>query len=321
MDGVLLLDDAVDGARAGEGGSDLRRHGLEVLRALRRHRRCDERAGRHGPVGRGGRVLLRPALDRRTRAADADPIDGRPAAVVRRRSARSADDRRPARLQEAARLVPRQSSGSRPAHHLHGASPHHGGPRRLLAIPSRERLERVLRYMLDEREFLSPFGIRSRVAHSRVASVHPPVQRRRASPRLLSWRIDDSAVRRKLELARTDLAAAELSCSWKRSSAITTSTANAFTVECPTGSGRHLTLEQVAREISRRVASIFLRDESGRRPCYGHDSRHASDPHWRDLMLFHEYFHAETGRGCGASHQTGWTALAARFIAERSGPL
>jgi hypothetical protein len=93
---------------------------------------------------------------------------------------------------------------------------------------------------------------------------------------------------------------------------------NAFTVECPTGSGRHLTLEQVAREISRRVSSIFLRDESGRRPCYGNDTRHASDPYWRDLMVFHEYFHADTGRGCGASHQTGWTALAARFIAERA---
>jgi hypothetical protein len=93
---------------------------------------------------------------------------------------------------------------------------------------------------------------------------------------------------------------------------------NELTVECPTGSGRQLTLEQVAREISRRVASLFLRNESGRRPCMGADSRHADDPHWRDLMLFHEYFHAETGRGCGASHQTGWTALAGRFIAERS---
>jgi hypothetical protein len=81
-----------------------------------------------------------------------------------------------------------------------------------------------------------------------------------------------------------------------------------------------LTLEQVAREISRRVASLFLRDGSGHRPCFGTDRKYADDPHWRDLMQFHEYFHAETGRGCGASHQTGWTALAERFIAERAAP-
>ena len=87
-----------------------------------------------------------------------------------------------------------------------------------------------------------------------------------------------------------------------------------LTVECPTGSGRDLTLHQVAREISRRVASIFLRDSAGHRPCHGGDSRYADDPHWRDLLLFHEYFHGDTGRGCGASHQTGWSALATRFI-------
>ena len=81
------------------------------------------------------------------------------------------------------------------------------------------------------------------------------------------------------------------------------------------GSGRQLTLRQVATEISCRLASLFLRDASGRRPCHGDDRRYADDPHWRDL-LFHEYFHGDTGRGCGASHQTGWTALAARFIDE-----
>ena len=75
-----------------------------------------------------------------------------------------------------------------------------------------------------------------------------------------------------------------------------------------------MNLQQVAREISRRLASIFLPDATGRRPCHGDDARYADDPHWRDLVLFHEYFHGDTGRGCGASHQTGWTALAARFI-------
>jgi hypothetical protein len=87
-------------------------------------------------------------------------------------------------------------------------------------------------------------------------------------------------------------------------------------VECPTGSGRWMTLKEVAKEIASRVARLFLPDPSGRRPCHGADRRWADDPHWRDLVLFHEYFHAETGRGLGASHQTGWTSLAARFVAE-----
>ena len=87
-------------------------------------------------------------------------------------------------------------------------------------------------------------------------------------------------------------------------------------VEFPTGSGRTMNLQQVAQELSRRLARIFLPDQKGRRPCHGADDRFASDPHWRDLLLFHEYFHGETGRGLGASHQTGWTALVARCIAD-----
>jgi hypothetical protein len=85
-------------------------------------------------------------------------------------------------------------------------------------------------------------------------------------------------------------------------------------VECPTGSGQWLTLGEVARELSGRLARIFLADSDGHRPCHAGDQRFAQDPHWRDLVLFHEYFHGETGRGVGASHQTGWTALAIRFI-------
>jgi Mannosylglycerate hydrolase MGH1-like glycoside hydrolase domain len=200
------------------------------------------------------------------------------------------------------------------------ASSHHGGQQRLLAIPSHDRLERVLRYMLDEREFLSPFGIRS---VSRIHESHPFILRFNSDEHRLDYSPGESTTalfggnsnwRGPIWLPLNYLLVEAL----ERYHHFYGS---AFTVECPTGSGRHMTLEQVAREISRRVASIFLRDESGRRPCYGNDLRHASDPHWRDLMLFHEYFHAETGRGCGASHQTGWTALAARFIAERSGPL
>ncbi|MEA2698541.1 MAG: hypothetical protein QOI66_2812 [Myxococcales bacterium] len=89
-------------------------------------------------------------------------------------------------------------------------------------------------------------------------------------------------------------------------------------VECPTGSGRHLTLGEVAREIAGRLAGIFLADGDGFRPCHGRDERFARDPHWRNLVLFHEYFHGETGRGVGASHQTGWTALAIRFIEDQA---
>jgi hypothetical protein len=80
-------------------------------------------------------------------------------------------------------------------------------------------------------------------------------------------------------------------------------------VECPTRSGRMLTLLQVARELESRLLKLFIPDETGRRPCHGDDSRYRDDPHWRELALFYEYFHGETGRGCGASHQTGWTAL------------
>ena len=171
--------------------------------------------------------------------------------------------------------------------------------------------------MLDEREFLSPFGIRS---VSRIHESHPFILRVNGTQHRLDYAPGEATTglfggnsnwRGPIWLPMNFLLVEALERYHHFYG-------NGFTVECPTGSGQHLTLEQVAREISRRVASIFLRDRTGRRPCYGHDDRHAADPHWRDLMIFHEYFHAETGRGCGASHQTGWTALAARFIAEQS---
>ena len=87
-----------------------------------------------------------------------------------------------------------------------------------------------------------------------------------------------------------------------------------FTVECPTGSGKRMTLYDVAREITRRLSSIFTRDESGRRAVYGGTKKFQNDPHWRDLILFYEYFHGDNGAGLGASHQTGWTGLVARFL-------
>ena len=87
-----------------------------------------------------------------------------------------------------------------------------------------------------------------------------------------------------------------------------------FTVECPTGSGRKMNLYQVAEELTRRAASIFLRNEKGRRPVYGGSQLFQKDPHWRDLLLFYEYFHGDNGAGLGASHQTGWTGIIARAI-------
>ena len=87
-----------------------------------------------------------------------------------------------------------------------------------------------------------------------------------------------------------------------------------FTVECPTGSGNRMTLFEVAREISRRLSSIFLKDGSGRRPVYGGTAKFRQDPHWRDLVLFYEYFHGDNGAGLGASHQTGWTGVIARLM-------
>jgi hypothetical protein len=87
-----------------------------------------------------------------------------------------------------------------------------------------------------------------------------------------------------------------------------------FKVECPTGSGKMMTLYQVAEELSRRLANIFLKDSSGRRPVYGGTQKFQEDPHWRDLILFYEYFHGDNGAGLGASHQTGWTGIVARMM-------
>src|SRR6185369_5346878 len=89
---------------------------------------------------------------------------------------------------------------------------------------------------------------------------------------------------------------------------------DSFKIECPTGSGRLMNLFEVSMEIARRLTRIFLRDESGRRPVYGGTEKFQDDPHWRDYVLFYEYFHGDNGAGLGASHQTGWTALVAKFI-------
>jgi hypothetical protein len=90
-----------------------------------------------------------------------------------------------------------------------------------------------------------------------------------------------------------------------------------FKVECPAGSGQKVTLLEASEEVSRRVLSVFARDENGRRPLFGDVEKFQSDPNFRDYVLFHEYFHGDTGRGLGASHQTGWTGLVAKLIQPR----
>jgi hypothetical protein len=89
-------------------------------------------------------------------------------------------------------------------------------------------------------------------------------------------------------------------------------------MECPTGSGNHKNLRQIADEIERRLVQLFLKDERGRRPCHGQDQRFIHDPNWKDLVLFYEYFHGDNGQGLGANHQTGWTALVASILEHQS---
>jgi Mannosylglycerate hydrolase MGH1-like glycoside hydrolase domain len=184
---------------------------------------------------------------------------------------------------------------------------------RLLAIPSRERLERVLRYALDEREFLSPFGLRSL---SRAYADAP-----------YSINLGGREYRIDYEPGESTTGLFGGNSNWRGPVWFPVNFlivqaleryhhfyGDTLRVECPTGSGNMLTLAEVARELARRLASIFLPDEHGRAPWHGDDARFAEDEHWRGLTLFHEYFHGETGRGVGASHQTGWTALVAHLF-------
>jgi hypothetical protein len=190
-------------------------------------------------------------------------------------------------------------------------SPDHA--HRLLAIPSRERLMRVLRYLLDENEFLSPFGIRS---VSRVHRDHPFVFHHGGE----EFRVDYAPAE-----GTTGLFGGNSNWRgpiWFPMNFLLIEALEKYdhfygdglTVECPVGSGAMMTLGQVARELSARLARLFLADGDGRRPCHGDDVRYAADPHWRDLLLFHEYFDGDTGRGLGASHQTGWTSLVVRCL-------
>ncbi|HEY6562879.1 MAG TPA: glucosidase, partial [Pirellulaceae bacterium] len=187
------------------------------------------------------------------------------------------------------------------------------GEHRLLAIPTRERLLRVLGYVLDEGEFLADYGVR---ALSRCHLSQPYVLRVDGQEHCVEYVPGESTSglfggnsnwRGPIWFPINFLLIEALERYYHFYG-------DEVLVECPTGSGRMQNLREVADEIRRRLVSIFLRGAEGRRPCHGGDTRYASDPHWRDLLLFHEYFHGDNGRGVGASHQTGWTALVASLI-------
>jgi len=185
--------------------------------------------------------------------------------------------------------------------------------RLLLAIPSKARLQRVLRRVLDESEFLSPYGLRA------LSKSHA------AAPFVL--KVGENELRVDYVPGESTSGMFGGNSNWRGPVWFPVNYlmiesleryhhfyGDEFLVECPTGSGVWMTLKEVARELSRRLSSLFLPDETGKRACHGEESRYVTDPFWRDLVLFYEYFHGDTGRGCGASHQTGWTALVTRLL-------
>jgi hypothetical protein len=187
------------------------------------------------------------------------------------------------------------------------------GGRRLFSVLDERRLRRVLAIMLDESEFLGPYGIRSL---SRRHAEHPYVLQVAGREHRVDYLPGES-----------DSGMFGGNSNWRGPvwmpvnmlilRALTNYHAyygDTFTIECPTGSGRHLNLYQVAEEIARRIVRTFLRDGQGRRPVYGASRKFQDDPHWRELVLFYEYFHGDNGAGIGASHQTGWTGIVARIL-------
>jgi hypothetical protein len=204
------------------------------------------------------------------------------------------------------------------AAHVYYRPPEHGAPgARLLAMAPRERLLRLLTYVLDEREFLSPHGIRSL---SQAHAAHPYVLAGHA----------DWTVRYDPGDSSTGIFGGNSNWRgpvWFPPNYLLIEAleryhhfyGDSLKVECPTGSGKFLTLNEVAHLLSSRLLGLFLPDASGRRPAHGNEPRYATDPAFKDLILFYEFFHGDTGRGLGASHQTGWTALvieALRDVAE-----
>jgi len=187
------------------------------------------------------------------------------------------------------------------------------GERRLLSIIGRDQLPRVLQFMLDENEFLSPYGIR---ALSRYHKDHP-----------YTLAVNGMDYRVNYEPAESSTGLFGGNSNWRGPIWFPVNFllveslqkfhhyfGDGFKVEFPSHSGNMLTLSEVAAELSRRLSKIFLRDEKGERPVYRDTPQFQTDPNWNDLILFHEYFHGDTGRGVGASHQTGWTGLVTKML-------
>ena len=198
---------------------------------------------------------------------------------------------------------------------IHPTGPGHLGvaERGIVALVNQQRLRRVLSKMLDEAEFLGPYGIRS---ISKFHERHPYV-----------FHVHGEEYRVDYLPAESNTGMYGGNSNWRGpvwmpvNAMLIRALLNfyeyygeSFKVECPTGSGRMMNLFEVAKDISDRLAGIFLRDAQGRRPVYGGAEKFQSDPHWRDHILFYEYFHGDNGAGLGASHQTGWTGLVAKII-------
>jgi hypothetical protein len=198
---------------------------------------------------------------------------------------------------------------------IHPTGPGHLGyaDRGIVALVKPERLRRILARMLDEKEFLSPYGIR---ALSRYHAEHP-----------YTFNVEGREYLVNYLPAESDTGMFGGNSNWRGpiwmpvNGLLIRALINyylyygdSFKVECPTGSGRQMNLFEVARELSNRLARIFLRDQSGRRPVYGGTEKFQTDPYWKDYILFYEYFHGDNGAGLGASHQTGWTGIIARLL-------
>jgi hypothetical protein len=198
---------------------------------------------------------------------------------------------------------------------IHPTGPLHLGfaGRGIIALVNPERLRRILTRMLDEDEFLSPYGIR---ALSRYHADHPYV-----------FKAEGQESRVTYLPAESDSGMFGGNSNWRGPIWIPVNVllirallsfylyhGENFTIECPTGSGRWMNLFEVAREIAQRLIRIFLRDENGHRPVFGGSEKFQHDPFWKDYILFYEYFHGDLGAGIGASHQTGWTGCVAPLI-------
>jgi Glycosyl hydrolase family 63 C-terminal domain len=198
---------------------------------------------------------------------------------------------------------------------MHPTGPGHLGvaERGIIALVNPERLRRILTKMLDENEFLSPYGIRSL---SKFHEKHPYVFYTGGQEHRVDYLPAES---------NTGMFGGNSNWRgpiWMPVNALLIRAllsfylyyGDNFKIECPTGSGNLMNLFEVAREISNRLTKIFVRDEAGRRPVYGGTEKFQADPHWKDFVLFYEYFHGDNGAGLGASHQTGWTGLVSKMI-------